>query len=206
MNDFQTGYLMGSVDQQCSGWSNVAHFNFFRDVLAAIRGVPRVLVLGVAHGRDIGYMHKAMAFEERKVDIWGVDLFADVPGTDWPEDKKGMTWEQAGFGPAPSLESTKSNLAALGVNDVLLVKADAAEFLRGGTTLFDFIYIDVAHDYETTKTVLALSEERLVSGGVLAGDDYTDEGTYGVKRAVGERFSSVAVTDRIWAARVFRRG
>ena len=198
MTDFERGYLMGRCDQQCPGWSNFMHFSFFEQVLGRLRS-PKVCVLGVYQGRDMAYMQTIMSHRKQDFDMIGIDLFEDAPGTDWPEENRGMTWEEAGFGQAPSAELAKRNLERMSCKATLF-KGRATEFLAKTAETFDFVYVDVAHDYETTRDVLQLAARRMAVGGILAGDDYNNDPAFGVKRAVDERFGLAVsvISDRIW--------
>lgn len=53
---------------------------------------------------------------------------------------------------------------------------------------FDWVYIDGNHLYEYVKEDLALSIQKVKSGGYITGDDYTEGGWWegGVKKAVDE--------------------
>ncbi len=195
------------IDEVCIGYSGRVQWDFFHDV-AARPEIRNVCVLGVYFGRDIGYL--AQAFVEAGRDdyrIDGVDLFADVPGADWPEDTAGKSWEDAGFGPAPQREAAEGNLRRLGLEaHVELHRADAITFLEGSERVYDFVYIDVAHDYETTRAAIEAASQCCSPHGIIAGDDYSDEGTWGVMSAVTEAFPRHEVHgDWVWSARVADR-
>jgi hypothetical protein len=166
--------------------------------------VVDICVLGVYLGRDIAYLRDAFREEGREdVRIVGVDLFADVPGADWPDEKRHLSWAQAGFGSAPSLEVARRNLAELGLDGgVTLNQANAIEFLEQHPRAFDLVYIDIAHDYASTRDAIRASLKGLRPAGILCGDDYSDQGTWGVKRAVDEACAAVHVfSSWIWLAR-----
>jgi Methyltransferase domain len=59
----------------------------------------------------------------------------------------------------------------------------------------DFVYIDARHDYESVRADLREWFEKLRPGGIIAGHDYvdgdTEEGGFGVKKAVDEFFSAL---------------
>ncbi len=65
-------------------------------------------------------------------------------------------------------------------------------YMKKNFLITDFIYIDAAHDYESVKNDILGTSQLLVTGGVIAFDDYgltgkTEEGLeHGVKRAVDE--------------------
>jgi len=57
----------------------------------------------------------------------------------------------------------------------------------------DFVYIDARHDYESVREDVREWFEKVRPGGIIAGHDYvdgmTEEGEFGVRRAVDEFFS-----------------
>jgi hypothetical protein len=179
------------INDVCRGWSTREHWAFFETLFRDHPGVRDVCILGVYHGRDIAYMATLLRRLKRAgYSITGVDRFSDGPMPDWPPEKVGLTWEQAGFGPAPVRERALDNLTALGLHEgVTLVPSDAVAFLQATDRLFDFIYIDTSHDYETTVAHIRAALPRLAAGGVIGGDDFSDEGTWGVRRAVQHCFT-----------------
>ncbi len=191
------------INEQCRGFTGDMHWLWQQRTFTAVPGIRDVCMLGVYYGRDTAY---AAAHLERlrgpDFHITAVDLFSAAPCDDWPEEKRGMTWEEAGFGPAPTLQNAQANLCALGLDShVTLVRQDAEAFLRETERKFDLIYIDTSHDYESTRRTIALALQRLRPLGLLAGDDFSDEGTCGVKRAVTEACPGVRVfMDWIWYA------
>jgi predicted O-methyltransferase YrrM len=179
-----------AINRVCRGYSNAIHWHFFRCVVK--RHNPRsILMLGAYFGRDMAYLRHFSP----TASILGVDRFSDSACADWSADKRGYTWQRAGFGPAPSLKRTRLNFDVLGMA-AGLVEATAQDFLRKTRFEFDFIYVDVAHDRRTTAEVIQRALPRLKPGGVLAGDDYN---TPGVRAAVDELLAPVrAVGQRIW--------
>ena len=191
------------IDRVCRGWSGLAHWNWQEQLLTRVPTIQRVCMLGVYMGRDVAYMVAHLAnLREAPFQVTAVDLFSDAPCADWPEEKRGLSWEEAGFGGAPQLEVVRQNFEVLGVNPfVRLVRQDGSTFLRNCAEMFDLIYIDTSHDYETTRDTILAALPRLDSIGVLAGDDFSDEGTWGVKKAVLEVCPSVRnYQDVIWFA------
>ena len=82
-----------------------------------------------------------------------------------------------------------------------LYKGSAIDFLAERSEAFDFIYIDISHDYESTRDSIAAAMKAVRKGGILAGDDYSDEGTWGVKRGVDEAFAAPQIFGGwIWMA------
>jgi hypothetical protein len=149
-------------------------------------------------------MGTALQRRERKDwSIMGVDKFEDRFCEDWPENKRELTWDQASFGEAPALKAAQRNLETLGLADrVRLVQQRAEDFQTSSDQKFDFIYIDTSHDYETTRNTIKLALPRLRPNGLPAGDDCSNEGTWGVKRAVREAFKNPTVVGGwLWWAR-----
>lgn len=191
------------IDRVCRGWATMAHWTWQQQVLTKLPDIRKICMLGVYMGRDVAYMAAHLAdLREPPFQITAVDLFSDVPCADWPEEKRGMSWEEAGFGGAPQLGAVRQNLETLGLAAYVdLVKQDGSAFLRESTEQFDLIYIDTSHDYETTRDTILAALPRLGPAGLLAGDDYSDEGTWGVKKAVTELCPEVRVFQNwIWFA------
>ena len=199
----QQNRIRSSINAVCGGYSGDSHWLFFKQVLYILKAY-NILILGVYEGRDIAYIAEILrASGQTKYTITGIDLFEDTAGADWPEEKRGLTWQEAGFGNSPSLEKASANLEKLGLlANVSLVQSRADDFLRCTTEHFNLIYVDVSHDYGTTKTCIDLAIPKLTFQGVLAGDDFSDEGTWGVASAVKDSFVKFRVFyDWIWLAK-----
>ena len=193
------------VDQVCIGYSHLGHWLSFRTMLRHFR--PRsAAILGVYYGRDIAYLKSL----QPDLTIVGVDRFADVPGEDWPANARQLGWEAAGFGSPPALTAARHNLQRLGVeHGVTLIQGEALDFLKSTEQFFDLIYIDVSHDYQTTMDLLVAACPRLSPQGILAGDDFSNQGTWGVEKAVREFFqnqSFVVFRGNIWLVQPARSG
>jgi predicted O-methyltransferase YrrM len=68
--------------------------------------------------------------------------------------------------------------------DVRLIQQQHETFLTTCQEAYDLIYIDTSHDYETVRRQLAQARPLVAEGGLLAGDDYSDEGKWGVPQAL----------------------
>jgi hypothetical protein len=187
--DWKSQRTRSQIDAECPGYSGRAHWLFFKSVLARLT-TPDICILGVYNGRDIAYMAKILqASEASHYTITGVDKFTDSPGDDWPKDVRHLSWRDAGFGDPPEMQRAHSHLKNLGLAaNVCLHQARADDFLNNTSQFFDFIYIDISHDYDSTIVAIDASIPRLKPGGLLAGDDFSDQGTWGVGRAVRDRF------------------
>jgi hypothetical protein len=187
--DWKSHRTRSQIDAQCPGYSGRAHWSFFKTVLPRFT-TPDICILGVYQGRDIAYMATVLQASARlDYTITGVDKFTDSPGEDWPNDVKHLSWREAGFGEPPEMQRAHSHLENLRLAaNVCLHQGRADAFLNNTSQFFDFIYIDISHDYDSTIAAIDASIPRLKPGGLLAGDDFSDQGNWGVSRAVRERF------------------
>jgi len=191
------------IDSFCNGYSDYRHWLFFKKILSAVKG-HNILMLGVYQGRDIAYIASILRpLGASNYTITGVDKFEDSPGMDWPEEKRGMSWQEAGCGLPPDVNIAKANLSQLGLFDkVSLVRSTADEFLRDTKEFYDLIYIDVSHDYKTTLSCIDSAIPKLALKGYVGGDDFSDNGTWGVASAVKESFTQFKLFyDWIWLAK-----
>ena len=93
-------------------------------------------------------------------------------------------------------------MTRLGFSDnVMLIKQRDEAFLASCSQCFDAIYIDTSHDYETVARQVRQTVGLLNEDGLLCGDDYSDQGTWGVKRAISEFAPGhVVFSNWIWIA------
>ena len=119
-----------------------------------------------------------------EIDFTGVDKFSDDFCEDWPEEDKSKNWEDAGFGVAPNIDETRRHLLCVGFSDVNLVKMHDATFMAQDNNIYDFIYIDTSHDYETVQRQIRQVKRLCHDNTIVSGDDYSDNGTWGVPKAV----------------------
>jgi hypothetical protein len=145
------------------------------------------LILGVYRGRDMAYLMDIARRLGRQLHLTGVDKFSDDFCADWPTERQSLNWHQAGFGTPPCFEAAKAHLAQLGfAAAATVVKERDDAFLAACTERFDAIYLDTSHDYDTVARQIRQCLPLLTEDGLLCGDDYSDQGTWGVKCAVAE--------------------
>jgi hypothetical protein len=192
---------MESIRQTIPGYSELLHYAFFKHLLACAT-IKRLLVLGVYHGRDIAYLMDLARALGRPLQVVGVDKFSDDFCEDWPKERQSLNWHQAGFGASPSFEAAQAHMARLGFSDgVTLVKERDERFLTSCSERFDAIYIDTSHDYGTVARQIRQTVGLLTEDGLLCGDDYSDQGTWGVKRAISEFAPGhVVFSNWVWIA------
>jgi Methyltransferase domain len=168
------------------GFTDKRHYAFFKHLLAS-GPIEKLLILGVYAGRDVAFAIDAARELHRPFHVVGVDKFSDDYCDDWPEQSRALNWQDAGFGRAPTLEAARANLERLGfARDATLCKDRDEEFLGSCHERFDAIYLDTSHDYATVMRQIRQAVGLLNEDGILCGDDYSDQGTWGVKRAVTE--------------------
>jgi len=123
------------------GFTDKRHYAFFKHLLAS-GPIEKLLILGVYAGRDVAFALDAAGELGRTLRVVGVDKFSDEYCDDWPEERRTLSWQQAGFGPAPSLETAKANLERLGfARELTLYKERDEVFLGACRERFDCIYL-----------------------------------------------------------------
>ena len=194
------------------GWSGREHYAFFKHAVVDL-GCKDILMLGVYFGRDMCMILDISARYGKDVCVIGVDKFDDKPCADWtPEQVVDGHWQSNGFGMPPNAALALDNISrycngpGIGHN-FGLVKADDKETMDWASGLekrrvYDLAYLDTAHDYATVQRQLRQCKPLVRDGGWIAGDDYVDQGTWGVKSAVNDGTVSHVAKDRIWIARV----
>lgn len=191
--------LVSLINEKIIGYSSNPNWHYF-DVVLANPDIKDICIFGVYHGRDCAYLSSILKKHNRQVTVTGVDKFRDVYGDDWPDELRDKSWEQAGYGKPPSIQQTRSNLTEYG--NIELVQDTAQHYLQTTEKMFDFIYIDVSHDYQTTMEVIKYSIPKLRTEGIIGGDDYEDSGNCKVKNAVKDSFKSHLVYHNwFWLAR-----
>lgn len=187
------------IIERIPGWSTEAHYMFFRHLVAQ-KMIDSMLVTGVYHGRDMALIQQAAKDEGRSIHLTGVDLFSDAPCDDWTEAERAAAgWANAGFGPPPSLEAALHNAPKADI-----IKMDSVAYMEwcaGARRAFDVVYLDTTHDESYARREIEAAQRILSPGGILCGDDYAGEDTWGVDRAVKALCPHhVVVFGRIWIA------
>ena len=159
-------------------------------------------MVGVYMGRDLANLAKACAQKSNQYHLVGVDKFNNEPCGDWPLAKRGLGWKEAGFGDHPQIELAQKNIEKNLPRNVSLslIQSNDLDYL-GNKNSFDVVYLDASHDYQSVKNQIALLHNVCHKNTLICGDDYSDEGEWGVKRAVGESFTKHNVfMEWIWIA------
>ncbi len=211
---------IGPINERIRGWSNVNHYLFFKSFIDAFPEAKSILIVGVYLGRDIAYMLDAAG--ERPLNITGVDKFNAEPCDDWPQEKRGMTWEEAFNCPPPDIEAAAKNIGlesgSIGIStdplgfyevngrkgnhSIRLIKADDKDWLESATGVWDLHFWDASHDGPTVQRQLRGGHKLCHPHTIISGDDYQNvQPGWGVTEAVTQAFKSHFHLDyRIWFA------
>jgi hypothetical protein len=203
-----------AIQSTVPGYSGPHHYAFFKGVLEQFTHIKSILVLGVYHGRDMHFIADIATRLNpgREIVLSGVDKFSDTPCADWPEEKRNLSWGEAGYGkpPAPKDRVAIRLLADFGLHAeslrIFVSEMDDGEYLLKTHRQFDFIYLDTAHDEATVSRQLQQVKRVCVGPDtIIAGDDYSNEGTWGVRTAVAKGFTSHEVfAEWIWISNAAR--
>lgn len=208
------------IGRRVPGWSRHFHYLFFKSWLDAFPEAKTVLILGVYLGRDISFMLDAakgssnvrewkqdgssrlLPAKGRALQVVGVDKFNAQPCDDWPEEKRGMTWEQAFNCQPPDAKKALENINPQEPHQVRLIEADDAVWLPVVQGQFDLCYIDTSHDFATVARQIKQVRPLCHANTIIAGDDYANgEAYWQVRQAVSEGFKSHQVlAGMIWFA------
>ena len=189
-----------AINGRIRGWSIVHHYWFFKSWLDAYPEAKRILIVGVYLGRDISYMLDAAA--GRELHVVGVDKFNAEPCDDWPQEKRGMSWEEAFQCPPPDLDAATANIGAKPPHVVQLIKADDKDWLESEIGPFDLIFLDASHEFASISRQIRACHKLCHPQTIVSGDDYSDvQPGWGVTEAVKESFKyHHHINYRIWFA------
>jgi hypothetical protein len=153
-------------------------------------------ILRVYRGRDLAYMCEALKYNKNyNFKIYALDLFEqEVPFIIRNGEK---IWQQDHSLELPSLINSKKIIKYLGFSkNVEFIKGDFSLIKKINDKL-DFSYVDIAHDYQSTKEAIDASVKVGSSDMLILGDDYGDgytvETEWGVKKAVQDSFNEFKV-------------
>jgi hypothetical protein len=176
------------------GWFSFQHA--YDEMVEAARDGETIVEIGVAFGRSLAYLTQRVVESGKRIRVVAVDPWQDdrweFP-SDYPLDAPRPGWggEHADWarlqgGPFSAfLASMRAHAPEL-VERITVLRcksSDAAKMIgpcRG-------VLIDGSHDYEAVAQDIALWRPHVVSGGILAGDDWSPEFP-GVVQAADEAF------------------
>lgn len=188
----------------CEGWSGRRQWNLFREIFSKKKRFVNLALLGVYRGRDLAFICEALKFNKiYNFKIFAVDLFEQENAFIIRNGKK--IWQQDHSLKLPSLENSKKIVKYLGFSrNVEFIKGDFS-LIKNIQEKLDFAYIDIAHDYQSTKDAIDVcmdvSNDDMVIFGDDYGDGYTVDTRWGVKEAVKDSFKKFEIhQDWFWGS------
>lgn len=183
------------------GWTRASNYGLFQSTIEELPEGSNVLVCGVYHGADLRLMIDIAERLDKRINLYGVDLFSDTPQDCWNNDQlaKGSTWEDAIGSPAPSMKNALINCASASI-----LRADSVEFMSTCNVVkFEWIYLDTDHTYEQVAKEFKAAKNCIKKDGLISGDDFLPGRmeNYEVDKAVREFLPEYTVIGgRAWFA------
>lgn len=184
------------INFYCHGWSDRRHWNTFREIFSRKRKLDYLALLGVYRGRDLAYMCEALKFNKNySFKIYAIDLFEQEIPFIIRHGKK--IWQQDPNIKLPSMNNSKKIIKYLGFSkNVEFIKGDFS-LIKNINEKLDFAYVDIAHDYQSTKDAIDACIKAGSQNMLILGDDY-GEGTtvdtkWRVKDAVQDSFTDFKI-------------
>jgi len=166
---------------------------FYSAAIAELGEDPTIVEIGVAHGRSLLWAASELVRTGRlRAQLWGVDPWRFTAGP--VAGHSSMIFKHG----LMSLTEHGSDQELQLIHLVRLPSLRAAELFRPGTV--DLVMIDGDHSKQGCGDDIAWWSERVKTGGVLAGHDYTDRWP-SVKAAVDSSFGGRAlICGSVWIA------
>jgi cephalosporin hydroxylase len=195
-------------------WADIPGWFGFRDTydraVALAQDGDTFVEVGVAFGRSVAYLSRAVIDSGKKVKIYAVDPWWDdwwhVPDQ-YPTHLERPTWggefSQMGrdlggpFSAFCHLMRTHAHEELERIN-VLRCKSHEAASIVGPCRM---VMIDANHNYAEVAKDIAIWRPHMLPGGIFAGDDYSEGDFPGVVQAVKENVPGYEVQGTTW--RVF---
>ncbi len=170
---------------EIKGWMTKAEL----ELLAQLASESEIIVeFGCYHGRStraLGDNTKGIVYA---VDTWGKEY--------WDYDGNPINLMHDN-----SVETFKENLWDL-VKAGKVIPCVGKSIFFNLDRLADFIFIDADHRYESVRDDIVRAKQLIKPGGIIAGHDYTDGYSPGVKKAVDEAFPICELSNSIWCVRL----
>ena len=188
------GFPRGLYQTDIQGWQS-GH-PYLREAVAAVR--PRIVVeIGVWKGASA--ITLASALKDLAVD--GVVIAVDTWLGSWDHWLNRQWFDHLAFeaGMPQLYRKFVQNVVDRGVDGYVvplpLDSANAQVVLSRHNLSIDVLHIDAAHNHSSVMSDLRLWWPLLRPGGILLGDDYTDDGAWPeVREAYDEFFASKCLT------------
>ena len=172
---------------------NEADGNFLLNHIKEVKP-KNFLEIGVFHGvtsRNVCEMLYFIHGEDFK--FTGIDLFSDsgiykneyVPETKFSNPLKSIYYNYI-IRLDPYSKKSVLKLLKKFKRNVNIIKGDSNEILKESKILYDFVFLDGGHKYETVKRDLNNLTNVLDNNGIIFCDDYNLSYAPGVKKAINE--------------------
>tara|TARA_B100001123_G_C14870323_1_gene851683 strand:- start:65 stop:685 length:621 start_codon:yes stop_codon:yes gene_type:complete len=172
---------------------NEADGNFLLNHIKEVKP-KNFLEIGVFHGvtsRNVCEMLYFIHGEDFK--FTGIDLFSDsgiykneyVPETKFSNPLKTIYYNYI-IRLDPYSKKSVLKLLKKFKRNVNIIKGDSNEILKESKILYDFVFLDGGHKYETVKRDLNNLTNVLDNNGIIFCDDYNLSYAPGVKKAINE--------------------
>lgn len=149
------------------------------------------LEIGAWKGKSTIFLAEEIIRQNKNIRIFSVDF--------WEDEKNEAQYSKLLKGKTPLYQEFMNNVIATEMQDVIIpFKMTSDQFFdlfKGTDSLFQFIYIDGAHDYEQVKKDIENAQLFIKDGGTIAGHDYHAPG---VKQAVTELLGDVELYENTW--------
>ena len=172
------------------GW--FYHPEFYAHVVNSLPASAKIVEVGAWRGRSTCCLASLVQQSGKNIQIYAVDT--------WLGSQEQVHQDIIQSLPTSLYEDFLSNLDMCGVRNLVqpmkISSVEASD--KFDFKSLDFVMIDGAHDYDSVAADIDAWLPKIRSGGLIAGDDYSDSWP-GVKRAVDERFGKqVSVAGTTW--------
>lgn len=199
-------------------WSDIPGWFGFRDTYdQMVREAPdgsTLVEIGVAFGRSLAYLAEAVIASGKRIRVVGVDPWQDdrweFPA-DYPLDAARPGWggEHADWarslgGPFNAFCYSMRQHSPAALERVHVLRCRSADAAKIVGPAFG-VLIDGSHNYADVVQDIALWRPHVVTGGILAGDDWHTAEFPGVVQAADEAFGGRANYEQRGTTWVWRK-
>lgn len=178
-------------------WRDIPGWMKFQETYdEAVRNAPQVgarfLEIGTAFGRSAAYMGEAIIASGKEIEFHCLDTWewGDAMKFDPEREKEHQASLDKWGTPMRAFVRLMKEHAPAVLNAPWFMphkaSSEEAHGLMSGT--FDFVFVDGDHSFDGTFLDISLWTPRVRPGGIIAGDDYSEEVFPGIVQAVRAHF------------------
>lgn len=193
--------------QDIPGWFAFAHA--YDEMVETAKDGDTIVEVGVAFGRSVAYLARKVIDSGKDIRVVAIDPW--LPRWDehprYPE-RLGWGGEHAGLvadfgGPFNAFLHMMMTHAPRELERIHVMRGTSFELCNVFDDGVRGVLIDAAHTYDEVASDIGAWKERIVRGGIIAGDDYQAQEFPGVVKAVHEAFGdNVEVKGTTWLRRM----